>query len=111
MRGNEVFKYVNRVIPPFVRDLCDQAGLDVNDIDAWVFHQANHRIIEGVMRRLDIPLEKAVVNLQKYGNTSAASVFLALHEGLTEGKIKKGDKVMLVGFGAGMTYGAMIIQI
>lgn len=111
MRGNEVFKYVNRVIPPFVRDLCDQAGLDLSDIDAWVFHQANHRIIEGVMRRLDIPLEKAVVNLQKYGNTSAASVFLALHEGLAEGKISKGDKVMLVGFGAGMTYGAMIIQI
>ncbi|HOC81831.1 MAG TPA: 3-oxoacyl-[acyl-carrier-protein] synthase III C-terminal domain-containing protein, partial [Synergistales bacterium] len=81
------------------------------EIDAWVFHQANHRIIEGVLRRLEIPLDKAVVNLQKYGNTSAASVFLALHEGMAEGKISKGDKVMLVSFGAGMTYGAMIIRI
>ena len=111
MKGNEVFKYVNKVIPPFVRDLCSQAGLDVREIDAWVFHQANHRIIEGVLRRLEIPLDKAVVNLQKYGNTSAASVFLALHEGMAEGKISKGDKVMLVSFGAGMTYGAMIIRI
>ena len=111
MKGNEVFKYVNRVIPPFVRDLCDSEGLEVKDIDAWIFHQANHRIIEGVMRRLEVPLEKAVINLQKYGNTSAASVFLALHEGIAEGRITRGDRVMLVSFGAGMTYGAMIIRI
>ena len=63
------------------------------------------------MRRLEVPLEKAVINLQKYGNTSAASVFLALHEGIAEGRITRGDRVMLVSFGAGMTYGAMIIRI
>ncbi|HDQ92754.1 MAG TPA: 3-oxoacyl-ACP synthase, partial [Synergistetes bacterium] len=67
--------------------------------------------IEGVLRRLNVPVEKAVVNLQKYGNTSAASVFLALHEGISEGKISKGDKTMLVSFGAGMTYGAIILEI
>jgi 3-oxoacyl-[acyl-carrier-protein] synthase-3 len=111
MKGNEVFKYVNRIIPPFVKDLCGQAKLDVSEIDSWIFHQANLRIIEGVLRRLDIPVEKAVVNLQKYGNTSAASVFLALHEGISEGKINRGDKAMLVSFGAGMTYGAIILEI
>ncbi len=111
MKGNEVFKYVNKVIPPFMNDICGQAGLTTRDIDAWIFHQANHRIIEGVMKRLGIPLEKAVINLQKYGNTSAASVFLALHEALEEGRISRGDKVMMASFGAGMTYGAMILRI
>jgi 3-oxoacyl-[acyl-carrier-protein] synthase-3 len=111
MKGNEVFKYVNKVIPRFLKDICGQAGLQTEDIDSWIFHQANHRIIEGVMKRLDVPMEKAIVNLQRYGNTSAASVFLALHEGLEEGRISRGDKVMMVSFGAGMTYGAIILRI
>ncbi|MDT8283963.1 MAG: 3-oxoacyl-[acyl-carrier-protein] synthase III C-terminal domain-containing protein, partial [Thermovirgaceae bacterium] len=83
----------------------------IKDIDAWIFHQANLRIIEGVLRRLDVPVEKAIVNLQKYGNTSAASIFLALNEGISEGRISPGDKVMIASFGAGMTYGAMILEI
>ena len=111
MKGNEVFKYVNKVIPRFLKDICGQAGLQTEDIESWIFHQANHRIIEGVMKRLDVPMEKAIVNLQRYGNTSAASVFLALHEGLEEGRISRGDKVMMVSFGAGMTYGAIILRI
>ncbi|MDO9508804.1 MAG: beta-ketoacyl-ACP synthase III [Thermovirgaceae bacterium] len=111
MKGNEVFKYVNKVIPSFVKDVCEQAGLDISDIDAWIFHQANLRIIEGILRRLNVSEEKAIVNLQKYGNTSAASVFLALHEGFADGRISRGDKVMLVSFGAGMTYGAIILEI
>lgn len=111
MKGNEVFKYVNKILPPFIRNQCEEAGLDVKDVDAWIFHQANLRIIEGVLRRLDVPEEKAIINLQKYGNTSAASVFLALHEGIAEGRISRGDKVMMVSFGAGMTYGSIILEI
>lgn len=111
MKGNEVFKYVNRIIPPFIKDVCMGAGLDVADIDAWIFHQANLRIIEGILKRLDVPEEKAIVNIQKYGNTSAATIFLALHEGLSEGRISRGEKVMLVSFGAGMTYGSIILEI
>ncbi len=111
MKGNEVFKYVNKVIPPFIKDQCEEAGLGVADIDAWIFHQANLRIIEGILRRLDVSEDKAIINLQKYGNTSAASVFLALHEGITEGRISSGDKVMMVSFGAGMTYGSIILEI
>ncbi|GAB6280452.1 MAG: ketoacyl-ACP synthase III [Thermovirga sp.] len=111
MKGNEVFKYVNKIIPPFIKDQCEEAGLDVADIDAWIFHQANLRIIEGVLKRLGVPEEKAIVNLQKYGNTSAASIFLALHEGIVEGRITSGDKVMLISFGAGMTYGSIILEI
>ena len=111
MKGNEVFKYVNRIIPPFIKDQCREAGLEVTDIDKWIFHQANLRIIEGVLKRLGVSEEKAIVNLQKYGNTSAASVFLALHEGIADGRISRGDKVMLVSFGAGMTYGSIILEI
>lgn len=111
MKGNEVFKYVNRIIPPFIKDQCREAGLEVADIDSWIFHQANLRIIEGVLKRLGVSAEKAIVNLQKYGNTSAASVFLALHEGIADGRISRGDKVMLVSFGAGMTYGSIILEI
>lgn len=111
MKGNEVFKYVNRIIPSFINEVCGQAGLEIKDIDVWIFHQANLRIIEGILRRLDVPVEKAIVNLQKYGNTSAASVFLALDEGISEGRISPGDKVMIASFGAGMTYGAMILEI
>ncbi len=111
MKGNEVFKYVNKVIPSFLKEVCGQAGMEIKDIDAWIFHQANLRIIEGVLRRLDVPVEKAIVNLQKYGNTSAASIFLALNEGISEGRISPGDKIMITSFGAGMTYGAMILEI
>lgn len=111
MKGNEVFKYVNRIIPPFIKDQCEEAGLDVSDIDSWIFHQANLRIIEGILKRLGVSKDKAIVNLQKYGNTSAASVFLALHEGIEDGRISSGDKIMLVSFGAGMTYGSIILEI
>lgn len=111
MKGNEVFKFVNKVLPPFLRNVCAEAGLEVDDIDSWIFHQANLRIVDGVLRRLKVSPEKAIVNLQKYGNTSAASVFLALNEGIENGSISKGDKVMITSFGAGMTYGAVIFQI
>ncbi len=111
MKGNDVFKYVNTVLPPFLKRLCSDAGMETGDVDWWIFHQANKRIIEGVMKRMKLDPAKSIVNLDRYGNTSAASVFLALHEGLDNGMLKKGDSVVLTSFGAGMTYGAIMLRI
>lgn len=111
MKGNEVFKFANRTLPPFLEDFCRDANCPIDKIDWWVFHQANWRIVEGVLRRMNVPLERAIINLDKYGNTSSASVFLALHEGLQSGKIKRGDLVLTVSFGSGMTYGAVLFEI
>ncbi len=110
MKGNEVFRFVNKVLPPFITKLCENSGLSVEDIDWWIFHQANLRIIESVMKRLSVPSEKAVIDLARYGNTSAASTLIALHEAMKDGRIKEGDRVLLASFGAGMTYGSLIYQ-
>lgn len=111
MKGNEVFKFVNKVLPSFLEEFCRESGLSLGDINWWVFHQANYRIIESVLKRLDISMDKAIVNIDKYGNTSAATVFLAFHEALVDGRIKKGDKVIFVSFGSGMTYGATLVEV
>jgi len=111
MKGNEVFKFVNKVLPSFLDEVCEKAQLSSEEIDWWIFHQANMRIIEGVLKRTKQPKEKAVINLDKYGNTSAASVFLAFHDAIKDGRIKKGDKVLITSFGAGMTYGAVIFSL
>lgn len=111
MKGNEVFKFVNRKIPPFLREVCNDSSISFDEIACWIFHQANLRIINGVLKRLKVDPGKAFVNLQKYGNTSAASVFLALHEAREEGRVTKGDLVLLTSFGAGMTYGALILEL
>ncbi len=111
MKGNDVFKYVNTVLPPFLKRLCSDADMEPEDVDWWIFHQANIRIIEGVMKRMKLDSAKSIVNLDRYGNTSAASVFLVLHEGLQKGTLKKGDSVVITSFGAGMTYGAIMLRI
>ena len=110
MKGNEVFKFVNRVLPDFLRHMCQEAGFTPKIIDWWIFHQANLRIIEGITKRLRLPSEKAVINLDRYGNTSAASTLIALHEARYDGRIKKEEKVILTSFGAGMTFGAVLYQ-
>ncbi len=108
MKGNDVFKFVNRKLPPFLKEFCEESGVIPEEVDLWIFHQANLRIIEGVLGRFGIPREKAFVNLDKYGNTSAASVFIALHEARKEEVLLPGQKVVLCSFGAGMTYGAIL---
>ncbi|EHM10119.1 3-oxoacyl-(acyl-carrier-protein) synthase III [Thermanaerovibrio velox DSM 12556] len=110
MKGNDVFKFVNREIPPFLDGFLGEMGFAPGDVSSWVFHQANWRIMEGVLRRLGVPEERAVVNLDKYGNTSCASIMMALHEAIVSGRIRKGDKVVISSFGAGMTYGAMLME-
>ncbi|MFA5113201.1 MAG: beta-ketoacyl-ACP synthase III [Candidatus Margulisiibacteriota bacterium] len=110
MNGKEVFKFAVRALETSVRDILLQAGKTIADIDLFIPHQANIRIIEHVSKKMGLPKEKVYVNLHKYGNTSAASVPIALDEALAEGKIKSGDLLILSGFGAGLTYGSNLIK-
>lgn len=110
MDGKEVFKFAVRVLEDSVIKVIDLAGLKITDIALLIPHQANIRIVDHVAKKLGLPKNKVYVNLQKYGNTSAASIPIALDEALKEGKIKKGDIVVLAGFGAGLTYGANVIK-
>jgi hypothetical protein len=87
-----------------------KAGLEPADIDLFIPHQANIRIIEAVAKGLDLPMERMYVNLDKYGNTSAASVPIALAEAVNEGRVKVGDRIVIVAFGAGFTSGAVAIE-
>lgn len=110
MQGREVFKHAVRSMDSICRDLLERNGMTVEDVDVLVPHQANLRIIEAVGSRLEIPAEKTFVNVHKYGNTSAASIPIALHEAVNEGAIRAGDTVLLVTFGGGLTWGAGLIQ-
>ena len=110
MKGNEVFKFVNKELPPFLENFCKESGITVQDVDWWIFHQANMRILDGVLRRIGVSMDKTIINLDKYGNTSAASIMIALHEGRADGRIKSGQRILVSSFGAGMTYGAVLIE-
>ena len=110
MKGNEVFKFVNREMPGYLRDFCTDCGIGTKDVDWWIFHQANMRIIDSLVRRMDLPGERAILNVDRYGNTCAASILLALHEGKEDGRIREGQKILMTIFGAGMTYGAILIE-
>lgn len=110
MKGNEVFKFVNTVMPKFIKGFCEDSGITSEEIDFWIFHQANTRIIDGVFKRLHVSQEKTLINLPEYGNTSAASLMITLHEAMEAGRIKSGDKVCFVAFGAGMTLGVLLYE-
>jgi 3-oxoacyl-[acyl-carrier-protein] synthase-3 len=110
MNGREVFKFATRVLPKTTMQVLENAGMTLDDIDLLIPHQANARIIDLSIRRLGIPSEKVYVNVHKYGNTSAASIPLALVEALEEGKVKEGDHLCLVSFGAGLTWASAIVQ-
>ncbi|MEN1985009.1 beta-ketoacyl-ACP synthase III [Paenibacillus hubeiensis] len=109
MNGREVFKFAVRVMGTATVDVLEKAGLDRTDVDLFVPHQANIRIIQSAMQRLELPEEKVVVNVDKYANTSAASIPLALVEAAEEGRMKEGDTVLMVGFGGGLTWGASVL--
>lgn len=109
MNGREVFKFAVRVMGSATEKVLTKAGFGKEDIDLFVPHQANIRIIQSAMQRLELPPEKCVVNVDKYANTSAASIPLALAEAAEEGRMKEGDKVLMVGFGGGLTWGATVL--
>ncbi|NLN16576.1 MAG: ketoacyl-ACP synthase III [Firmicutes bacterium] len=110
MCGNDVFKFAVRIMVEASLQVLADAGLQPEDIDLFIPHQANIRIIESAAQRLNLTEDQVYVNLDEYGNTSAASIGIALDEAVRSGRIKGGDRVLLVGFGAGLTWGAMIIE-
>lgn len=109
MNGREVFKFAVRVMGTATEAVLSKAGIDKKDIDLFVPHQANIRIIKSAMERLELPEEKVVINVDKYANTSAASVPLALVEAQESSRLKEGDKVLMVGFGGGLTWGSSVL--
>lgn len=110
MLGHDVYKFVNKEIPLYLENFCENCGIKSGEVDWWIFHQANIRILEGVFKRMGVPMERAVINLDRLGNTSAASIMIALHEAHADGRIQKGHRIVMTSFGAGMTYGAALIE-
>jgi len=110
MQGQEVFRRAVRAVVDSARVTLERAGVSAGDIDWFVPHQANARIIEAAANRLGIPAERTVVNIDRYGNTSAASIPLALSEAADGGTIADGDLVLMSGFGAGMTWGSALVR-
>ena len=110
MVGSEVFRFAVRTVPRTSRKALKKAGLEVGDVDWLIPHQANTRIIDAAVNLMGIESEKVVVNLDKYGNTSAASIPIAWAEAAEDGRIKRGDKLLLVGFGAGLTWASMVLE-
>jgi 3-oxoacyl-[acyl-carrier-protein] synthase-3 len=110
MNGREVYKFATRVLVTSAQDVLAQIGLTVDDIDVYVPHQANIRIIDHAARKLGFPREKVVVNVDRYGNTSSGSIPLALADAAEDGRLKPGARVLMTGMGAGLTWGSSVIE-
>ncbi len=110
MNGREIYRFAVQKVPEVIEKALFRANLSVDQVDWLLLHQANQRILDAVAQRLKIPTEKVLSNLAHYGNTSAASIPLALNEAVRQGKIQPGDIIVSSGFGAGLTWGAAIFQ-
>ena len=111
MDGRAVFRFATRIMADATRQVLKKAGIRISEVDLVVPHQANKRIIQhSVLRQLKIPEDKVYVNVQKYGNTSTASIPIALCEAIDEGRVAPGDNLVFVGFGAGLTWGACAVK-
>ena len=110
MDGRDIFKFAVNAVKESIPRILEMAGMTREDIDYLIIHQGNYRILEAGAKFARMPMDKVFVNIHRYGNTSAASVPIALHEALQEGKIKRGDKVVLISFGAGATWGATLLE-
>ncbi|RMF42316.1 MAG: ketoacyl-ACP synthase III [Anaerolineae bacterium] len=110
MNGREVFRFATRVMAQATRQVIEESNLEIEDIALVIPHQANQRIIDAAARGLKLPPERFMVNLERYGNTSTASIPIAACEAVESGRLKPGDHVVLVGFGAGLTWGALLAQ-
>lgn len=111
MNGREIFRFATKVMEESIVEILEKENIKIEDIAAIIPHQANLRIIDYVVKRLGIPREKFITNLQNYGNTSGASIPIALCESIDEGNLKKGDNIIMVGFGGGLTWGAALIKL
>ncbi len=110
MNGREVFRFATRVMASATREAIERAGLRLQDVEIVIPHQANRRIIEAAARALRIPMERFVLNIERFGNTSTASIPIAACEAIEGGRVLPGDHVVMVGFGAGLTWGAMVLE-
>ena len=110
MDGKEVFRFATRVMVSATQEVLACAGLTIDQVQWIVPHQANIRIIEAAARGLKLPMDRFIVNLERYGNTSTASIPIAMVEALEKGKIKSGEKIVMVGFGGGLTWGALAAE-
>jgi 3-oxoacyl-[acyl-carrier-protein] synthase-3 len=110
MVGPDVFKFAVDIFIRQANEVCEKAGVKLDDIDLWVPHQANFRIIDAAARRIGLPIERVAINIDEYGNTSSASIPLALDEAVRAGRVKSGDHVLLAGFGSGLTWGATLLK-
>jgi 3-oxoacyl-[acyl-carrier-protein] synthase-3 len=110
MKGNEVFKVAVRMFGDCAARILERNGFTRDDLDLFVPHQANLRIIEAAVKRLKLPMERVLVNVDRYGNTGAASVYVALEEAWSTGRVKPGDLLLLAAFGGGFTWGAALIR-
>jgi 3-oxoacyl-[acyl-carrier-protein] synthase-3 len=110
MRGKKLFPFAVRSMEESLRNALDQAGLTPRDLDLVIPHQANRRILDAVRERLDVPEEKVVVNIERYGNTSSASIPISLDEVVRQGRLKPGDCLGVAAFGGGATWGASIVR-
>ena len=111
MDGKAIWNFATEVLPATVRELCDLAGVSVEEIKLVVPHQANRNILKASADKLGLPLDRFVVNIERFGNTLAGSIPLALDEALADGRAEAGDNVVLAGFGAGLAWGGVLIQL
>jgi 3-oxoacyl-[acyl-carrier-protein] synthase III len=110
MVGPDVFKFAVDIFIRQAGEVCEAAGVALDEIDLWVPHQANFRIIDAAARRIGLPLDRVAINIDEYGNTSSASIPLALEEAIRKGRVKSGDHVLLAGFGSGLTWGSCLLK-
>jgi 3-oxoacyl-[acyl-carrier-protein] synthase-3 len=111
MDGKAIWNFAIEVLPSTVRELCDMAGVSVDEIKLLVPHQANRNILSAAAEKLGLPFDRVVVNIERYGNTLAGSIPIALDEALANGRAESGDLVALVGFGAGLAWGGLLLQL
>ncbi|MGI6169105.1 MAG: beta-ketoacyl-ACP synthase III [Christensenellales bacterium] len=110
MKGQEVYKFATQIVPSMIREACEAVGIEMEEIDWFLPHQANKRIIDSASHRIKVPLEKFYINIQNVGNTSAASIPVALDEMNRAGLLKRGDRLAIMGFGGGLTAGCALMK-
>jgi len=111
MEGRAIYKFAVTMMHALVRETVDEVGIRLDDLALVIPHQSNLRIIESAAERLGLPMDKVAINIDRYGNTSAASIAMAFHEARQTGRIKAGDLVLLVAFGAGLTWGSLLMRV
>jgi 3-oxoacyl-[acyl-carrier-protein] synthase III len=110
MNGPEVYKFATRVLVSSAEKILAECGLSVDEVDVYVPHQANVRIIEHARRKLGVPQDRVVINVDRYGNTSSGSIPLALADAVSDGRIRDGSLILMTGMGAGLTWGSALLE-